>query len=205
MLKWQSLLPYSIPKENRRHVIRNVRKFLDGALVGTVAVEAVGSAGVQITSSTTGADLIFVVTANQLPRNACIMLVATRGTEPPAKTILELSVSAAGGGDGTPGVGPPGVTGVTGVSGQDGASIVGATGVTGVSGQGEQGVTGVTGVSGQSTQGEQGVTGVTGVSGQDGASIVGATGVTGVSGQGEQGVTGVTGVSGQGATRCNRR
>ena len=92
MLRWRPLLPHSIPKENRRYVIRNVRKFLEGALVGTVAVEAVGSDGIHVTSSTTDADLVYVVTANQLPRTPCIMLIATRGTEPPAKVILELFV-----------------------------------------------------------------------------------------------------------------
>ena len=111
MLQWQSLQKESILKENRRYVIRNIRKFLDGALVGNVEVEAVGSAGVNITSGVNDADLVYVVTANQLAKHTpCIMLVATRGAEPPAKTILELFVTG-GGGDGTPVVGSTGATG----------------------------------------------------------------------------------------------
>ena len=98
MLKWTPLLPYPIPKLNQRHVIRNVRKFLDSALSGDVFVEAVGSRGITITSSTTDADLVFVVLADQLPLTPCIMLIASRGTEESAKTILDLKVLADGGG-----------------------------------------------------------------------------------------------------------
>ena len=125
MLKWQSFLPYSIPKEDRQHVIRNVRTFLDGALVGNVEVEAVGSDGIQITSSTTDTDLSFVVTASQLQRTPCIMLVARRGTEPPAKKILELSV--VGGENGTAVLGLQGATTGGGITGNTGE----ATGNTG--------------------------------------------------------------------------
>ena len=183
------------PKENRRHVIRNVRKLLNGALVGNVEIDAMGSMGVNVTSSTTDADLVFVITANQLQRTPCIMLSATRGSEPSAKLIIDLTVIA-GGGDGTPVVGSTGATGadstvpgpastvpgpastVPGATGAD-STVPGATGANST----VPGATGADSTVPGATGADSTVPGATGadstVPGATGQSTVGATGATG--------------------------
>ena len=189
MLQFLPVLQYTIPKENKRHVIRNVRKLLNGALVGNVEIDAMGSMGVNVTSSATDADLVFVITANQLQRTPCIMLSATRGTEPSAKLIIDLTVIA-GGGDGTP------LTGITGKTGMD-STVPGVTGKSGTDGS-DSTVVGPVGKTGMDSTVASTVPGVTGKSGTDGSdsTVVGPVGKTGADSTVASTVPGVTGKSG---------